>query len=127
MALLRILVVEDDALLGLLLAETLAEMGHEVSTIATTEADAVAAADRDKPDLMIVDIHLYDGSGISAVDQILRNGPMPHVIMSGAFSLVDRPGAVTLQKPFSVGDLTAAIQRAIDSKEVIPAAALGRL
>jgi two-component system, response regulator PdtaR len=43
---LRILVVEDDALFGMLLAELLAMMGHDVCGIEATEADAVAAAVR---------------------------------------------------------------------------------
>jgi len=46
---LRILVVEDDILISMLLAEVLIGMGHEVCAIATTKADAVAAADRCKP------------------------------------------------------------------------------
>jgi two-component system, response regulator PdtaR len=39
----RILVVEDDPMLGDLLAEMLQTMGHEVCGVETTEADAVTA------------------------------------------------------------------------------------
>jgi CheY-like chemotaxis protein len=52
---LRILVVEDDAMIAMLLADMFAAMGHDVCAIERTEAGAVAAATLCKPDLMIVD------------------------------------------------------------------------
>jgi DNA-binding NarL/FixJ family response regulator len=55
MAALSVLVVEDDALIGMLLAEMLEDMGHNVCAIANAEEDAVADATRYKPGLMIVD------------------------------------------------------------------------
>jgi CheY-like chemotaxis protein len=63
---LRVLLIEDNALIAVLLAEQLAEMGHDVCATAATEADAVTAASRYKPDLMIVDAGLGGGSGVSA-------------------------------------------------------------
>jgi CheY-like chemotaxis protein len=50
---LRVLVVEDDALIATLLSQLLAGMGHDVRATAATEAEAVVAASRYKPDLMI--------------------------------------------------------------------------
>jgi len=113
---LRILIVEDDALIGMLLAEMLEEMGHGVCAIEATEADAVTAVIRCRPDLIIVDVRLGDGSGISAIEEILRNGPIPHLFVSGDISRVKalRPDAVVIQKPFREVDLTAAIQSALD-------------
>ena len=43
---LRILIVEDDALIGMLLAEMLEDMGHGLCAIEATEADAVTAVIR---------------------------------------------------------------------------------
>jgi len=112
---LRVLVVEDDALIGQLLAETLAGMGHDVRAIASTEAAAVAAAVRCRPHLMIVDARLSDGSGVSAVEAILRAGPVPHVFVTGDPSNVQalRPDAVVVEKPFCEADLALAIERAL--------------
>ncbi len=48
--------------------------------------DAVSAAARFTPDLMIVEERLDDGSGIVAVDEIIRQQPIPHLFapaMSG--------------------------------------------
>ena len=78
MTALRVLVVEDDALMGDLLAEMLEEMGHSVCAVALTEGDAVKAAARDTPDLMMVDVALGQGSGIVAMDEILRTGFVLH-------------------------------------------------
>jgi DNA-binding response OmpR family regulator len=39
---LSVLIVEDDAMIGMLLAEMLGEMGYDVCAIAATEEDAVA-------------------------------------------------------------------------------------
>ena len=114
---LRVLVVEDEILIGMLLADTLGAMGYEVCAIEATETGAVAAAARCNPDLMIVDARLRDGSGVSAVEEILRTGWVPHVFVSGETSttLTLRPGAIMIQKPFRDTDLNRAIQRALDA------------
>jgi two-component system, response regulator PdtaR len=116
----RVLVVEDNALIGILLAEVLAAMGHSVCAIEATEADAVAAAVRCGPDLMIVDEWLREGSGVSAVDEILRAGPVPHVFVSGDVSRVTalKPSAEVLQKPFREAELSGAIQRVLRAAAV---------
>jgi CheY-like chemotaxis protein len=109
----RVLLVEDDALIGPLLAETLIGLGYEVCGIEATEAGAVAAAARHRPDLMIVDMNLADGSGIAAVERITRTGPVPHVFMSGHAWQDVMPGRVLLTKPFREADLIRAIGRAL--------------
>jgi CheY-like chemotaxis protein len=117
---LRILVVENDTIIGILLGELLKEMGHDVCAIESTEADAVAAALRCRPDLMIIDVRLGDGSGISAVEEILRTGPVPYVFVSDDISSVQalRPGEVIIRKPYREPDLAQAIRRAIGTGAV---------
>jgi CheY-like chemotaxis protein len=114
--------VEDDALLGLYLAEMLVAMGYDICAIESTEADAVAAAIQHAPDLMIVDARLRDGSGISAVEQILRVRPIRHVFVSGDVESVQeaRPRAVVLRKPFREKDLASAIRSASDASTIYP-------
>ena len=114
---LRVLVVEDDVLIGMLFADALAAMGYDVCAVEATEAGAVAAAARCNPDLMIVDARLRNGSGIAAVQEIVRNGWIPHVFVSGDTSSVQtlRPDAIVIQKPFRDMDLSRAIQRALDA------------
>lgn len=113
---LRLLLAEDDIVLGMLLGEMLEEMGHEICAIESSEADLVAAALKYGPDLMIVNAELGDGSGVSAVTEILRAGPIAHLFTSGDIARVRilRPDAVLLQKPFRELDLIRAMQRALD-------------
>jgi CheY-like chemotaxis protein len=113
---LRVLVVEDDAMIGVLLAEMLEGMGYEVCGIEATEADAVAAAALCKPDLMIVDVQLSEGSGLSAIDTIYLAGPVPHVFVSGDITKIRalRPDSIFIQKPYRESELALVIQRALD-------------
>ena len=105
----RVLLVEDDAMIGPLLAETLTGLGYEVCGIEATEAGAVAAAARHRPDLMIVDVNLASGTGTAAMDRITRAAPVPHLFMSAHPRQAAAPGAVLLIKPFREADLVRAI------------------
>jgi two-component system, response regulator PdtaR len=112
---LRVLVIEDDALIAMLLTQLLASMGHDVCATAASEAEAVSAATRCDPDLMIVDAGLGRGSGVSAVEQILRAGPLAHVFVSGDAEKVlrRRPDAIVVRKPFRESELARAIDTAL--------------
>ncbi len=117
----RVLVIEDDSDIATLLSEVLSEIGCMVCGIEATEADAVAAAVRLKPDLLIVDAHLRGGSGVAAVAQILKLGFIPHLFVSGNISSVTehRPDAAVLQKPFRVPELARAVRHALATQPVI--------
>jgi DNA-binding response OmpR family regulator len=113
---LNILVVEDDPMIGPLLAEILEDLGHTVCAVEVDAASAVAAAARFHPDLMIVDVGLGEISGIAAVRAILREGFVPHIFVTGHLirNLPLGPDAVLLQKPYRGSDIVAAIARAVD-------------
>jgi DNA-binding response OmpR family regulator len=112
---LRVLVIEDDALIAMLLAEQLAGMGHDVCATASTEAEARIAARRYRPDLMIVDAVLGRGSGLAVVAEILQASPVAHVFVSGDPERVraSRPDAVVVRKPFRQAELEKAIDIAL--------------
>ena len=112
---LNILIVEDDVLIADMLAEILGDMGHAICAIETTEAGAVAAAARNKPDLLIVDARLREGSGLHAINAILAAGPVPHVLVSGDIAQIraHRPNSIALQKPYTEAQLVSAIERAV--------------
>ncbi len=111
----RVLVVEDDAIIGLLLAETVENLGHSVCAIAATQADAVAQAMAHQPDLMIVDAGLGHGNGVAAVDAILQTRYVPHLFVTGDGRKVRalHPDAIILEKPFFVPELVQAIEQAL--------------
>jgi DNA-binding response OmpR family regulator len=67
----RVLVVEDEALIALSLADMLESMGFTVCGTADNVRSAVDMADRDAPDLVLMDIRLRGkGDGIDAARQI---------------------------------------------------------
>ena len=115
MKVLRVLVIEDDTLIAMLLSELLAGMGHDICATAATEAEAVIAATRHRPDLMIVDAGLGRGSGVSAVEEILRAGPVAHLFISGDAGRVHtrKPDAVVVRKPFRKVELARAVDAAL--------------
>jgi response regulator NasT len=113
----RILVAEDEALIRLDLVEMLVEAGYEVVAEASNGEEAVALAEKHKPDLAILDVKMPILDGISAAEKIIAISP---VLMLTAFSqrdLVDRArdaGAMAyVVKPFSISDLVPAIEIAI--------------
>jgi two-component system, response regulator PdtaR len=114
---LRVLVIEDDALIAMMLGEMLSDLGHRVCAIATTPAEAVAAASQEGPDLLLSDVKLRNGSGIDAVAEILRSRPVPHMFMTGdTMGLKSRrPDVVAVSKPFSIRALAKAIGKALEA------------
>ncbi len=115
---LRVLIVEDEVLIAMLFAEVLEDMGHTVCAMETTETDAVAAAAKFSPDLIIADAKLRRGSGVAALATILLDGYVPHIFVSGDVSGIRaaRPDAIVIQKPFFASDLDRAVDRAMGAK-----------
>lgn len=115
---LRILIVEDEALVALDLENILREAGFEIVGIVDTEADAVAKAEHLRPDVVLMDIALRQGDGISAARQ-LRDVPTQIVFVSGnsdpgTLAAVHALGpAGFIRKPFAAERLPAQIAQAV--------------
>jgi len=114
----QILIVEDDTLIGTLLATMLENMDLHVCAVVTTQHGAVEAALRLRPDLMLVDARLGAGSGIAAMEEIERYGPILHIFMSGERLPAGRKGAPMLMKPFSRQQLSGAIRLVLPVRAV---------
>src|SRR3954467_178713 len=115
----RVVIAEDEALIRMDLAEMLAEEGYAVVGQAADGARAVELAERERPDLVILDVKMPVLDGIAAAERIARARIAPVVILT-AFSqreLVDRArdaGALaSLFKPFTRTDLVPAIEIAV--------------
>jgi response regulator NasT len=112
----RILIVEDETLVGIGLRSQLEKLGHIVVGQAATVTEALAMYRAHVPDLVILDIRLDGGDGITLVGQLLKERRSPMLILS-AFSdrqLVERAGAAGvfgyLIKPISAEALQAQIE-----------------
>lgn len=114
----RVLIIEDEPLIAMDLSGIVQELGHEVAAVARTRTDAVEAALREKPGLVLADIQLADGSsGIDAVKDILAGFALP-VIFITAFPqrllTGERPEPTfLLTKPFDPRTVKAAISQAL--------------
>jgi CheY-like chemotaxis protein len=103
----RVLVVEDEMLIGMLLEDMLTDMGHVVVAIVQRVNEALAAAQRESFDLAILDVHL-NGQAVFPVAEALIARGIPFVFATGygerglPEQYRNRP---ILQKPFAKDDL----------------------
>jgi CheY-like chemotaxis protein len=122
----RILVVEDDANLRVVIRMVLERAGYEV-TEARHGAAALESIGIEPPDLVIADLTMPVMSGAELIDR-LHSDPstasLPIVLLSGMQvdpAVSRRVNAVVL-KPFEPADLIASIDGALhaDSGELVP-------
>jgi CheY-like chemotaxis protein len=104
---LRVLVVEDEAAISLLLEDMLLDFGCEVVGPSARLAAALEAVEKEKVDIAILDVNVA-GESIYPVAEALQARSIPFVFSTGygsqgiKDSFRDRP---VLQKPFAQHDL----------------------
>ena len=116
----KVLIVEDDNIVQLHLRVLLTELGYDVCGVAATADEAVAAALRSPPHLVLIDVRLRGGrDGIEAAREI-RDQCDPALLFLTAYAdeeTVERALAVGAQgyvlKPFSKPQLRAAVSTAL--------------
>jgi CheY-like chemotaxis protein/DNA-directed RNA polymerase specialized sigma24 family protein len=114
----KVLIIEDEPIISLDLQSIVREMGHSVAAIATTRDEAVRAARRTEPGLVLADIKLADGSsGIDAVRQILSEVQVPIVFITAYPERLltgERPEPTFLvTKPFVPDTVRVAVSQAL--------------
>jgi CheY-like chemotaxis protein len=110
----RVLVVEDELMIRMLLQDMLADLGHTLAGEAGRIEDAVALARQGEFDIAILDVNL-NGQPISPVVEVLLERGVPFVFATGYGQRgVPEPyrGSPTLQKPFQADALAEAINAA---------------
>ena len=107
----RVLVVEDDAILALSLEEELRAIGVTDVEICPSTEDALKALRAEKPDVLVLDVHLADRSDGWAIAELVDHiGPKPPRIIFSTGAPGDIPedvaqlGAI-LEKPYDPQDL----------------------
>ncbi|MGI8568736.1 MAG: response regulator [Methylocella sp.] len=113
-----VLIIEDEPFIALDLEILVAELGHRAVSVARTHREAVKAARRERPGLILADVQLADGSsGLEAVNQILGDFSVPVIFITGypeRFLTGMRPEpAFLITKPFGVDSLKAIISQAL--------------
>jgi CheY-like chemotaxis protein len=104
---LRVLVVEDEMLVALMLEGMLAELGHQLVGTAAGLDQALAMAQRETLDFAVLDVNL-DGKDIHPVAEVLAARGIAFAFCTGYGQLrLPEPhrSRPTLQKPFQRRDL----------------------
>jgi CheY-like chemotaxis protein len=110
----RVLVVEDELMIRMLLQDMLADLGHTLAGEAGRIEEALALAKEGEFDVAILDVNL-NGQPISPVVEILIKRGLPFVFATGYGQRgVPEPyrNTPTLQKPFQADALAQAIEAA---------------
>jgi CheY-like chemotaxis protein len=110
----RILVVEDELMIRMLLQDMLADLGHTLAGEAGGIEEAMTLAKQSEFDLAILDVNL-NGQPISPVVEVLVARGLPFVFATGYGQRgVPEPyrATPTLQKPFQADALAKAIEAA---------------
>jgi DNA-binding NtrC family response regulator len=113
-----ILIVDDEETARSFVSQALADAGYETLE-AGNLAQALQAIEAGAADIVLLDVFLPDGSGLSLLDRIARENPSPPVIVVTAFGEVDmaveamkRGAQDFLQKPLDFDRLLQAVERA---------------
>lgn len=112
---LRVMVVEDEVLIAMLIEDTLAERGYEVVGPFGTVTDALRAARGDAIDVALLDVNLH-GERVYPVAHVLEARGIPFLLLSGygADALpTDRSHWSACAKPFKPGELARRLETLI--------------
>ena len=91
---LRVLLVEDSKVLTERLTEAIRQIPHvELIGTADTEAMAVASAKRDSIDVIILDLHLKQGTGFGVMRALAASQQKPRIIVLTNYDLPEYKNA----------------------------------
>ncbi|MFZ4720658.1 MAG: response regulator transcription factor [Ilumatobacteraceae bacterium] len=127
---LRVLVVEDDEVQAFLVSEALSGSGFSDIRVAGTAHDAQRELGEWKPDLLILDLGLPDGDGLTILEVVNKGGTMgvPVLVVTAESDPERRVRALELgaddlvTKPFNLLELGVRAQRALRTRDHLHAA-----
>ncbi len=126
---LRVLVVEDDPEIRKIIQSSLSVEGFTVQT-AVSLSEASALIRHALPDILVLDLGLPDGDGLSLVQEVRKTYSLPILIVSARhqesqkIQALDAGADDYLVKPFSVGELLARIRVTLRHRGTALAAAV---
>lgn len=111
----RVLVVEDEVMIALMVEQMLAEIGYEVVGPGMRLREAVSLAETEAVDAAVLDVNLGGDRSFPVADVLRRRG-VPFVFATGYGSAgLDEPyrDATVLRKPFDRPELERALAEAL--------------
>ncbi|HEX5707767.1 MAG TPA: response regulator [Pyrinomonadaceae bacterium] len=128
----RLLVVDDEESVALTLGEVLRLEGFEVDT-ASSGSEAAGLLGRAQYDLVLTDLHMEDGDGISVLEEVRRRSPLTISIVLTGFARLEnailalRHGAYDyLVKPCIIDELKHTVRRGLEHRRLMLAEAEAR-
>src|SRR5881397_2227991 len=123
----RIMLVDDHEVVRSGLRALLSSVdGIVVTAEAGSVRDAIDEADRARPDLVVMDVRLADGSGIEATREIRARRPQTRVIMltsfaddEALFASIMAGASGYVLKQIRAGELIRAIRQVGDGKSLL--------
>jgi len=118
---LRVLVVEDEALVAMLIEDQLIELGFDVVGPAATASQAIALCEDERIDGAVLDVNLGGGQRSDPVAELLAAKGIPFVFVTGYGQAgIDRrfADAGVLQKPFTLAELDALLATCFTRSDV---------
>ncbi|UEM22487.1 response regulator [Skermanella mucosa] len=123
----KILIVEDQMLIAMDLERLIEGMDYTVCGLARTRAEALRLAEEHRPDLVVMDVRLADGSdGIAAARELRQRFDIGALMISGQIDAAQAEEAeaeIFLRKPFEPRQLRRAIADALRLRRVDPGSA----
>jgi two-component system response regulator AtoC len=121
---LRILVVDDEALIRWSLVETLSDTGHEAIAVTDAESAVQVVTDAAVPfDVALLDLRLPDSNDLNLLSRLRRLTPVTRVILMTAFGTpeilqgaFDLGAYCVLNKPFEMSALSPLVAKAHASR-----------
>ena len=121
----RLLVVDDEESVALTVSEVLRQEGFVVETAASGQ-EAVARLHGAEYDLVLTDLHMEGGDGLSVLAEIRRRAPLTISIVLTGFASVEsaiaalRQGAYDyLVKPCIIDDLKYTVRRGVEHRRLM--------
>jgi DNA-binding response OmpR family regulator len=108
------LIIEPQIFTSFMIEDALRDAGYTSIAFARTEEEAIAAAEKEPPQIITAAIRLDQGNGARAVRAIRSTNDAPVVFITQQVSQVptDQPDILVVRKPFPVADLRPAIEEA---------------
>ena len=120
----RILVIDDEAAIRESLRMTLEYEGYEV-LLAPTGQDGITSAERDAPDLVLLDVKMPGMDGLEVLERLrLINETLPVIVVSGHGTIstaveATKKGAFDfIEKPFASERVLVALRNALDQRRL---------
>jgi DNA-binding response OmpR family regulator len=115
---LKVMIAEDDLVVANVIGEVVSRAGYEVCGIVRTVADAIDLAQRQKPDLAVIDLRLADGgngtdigvklASLAGVGVLYSTGNIARIMLTVS------DGHACLRKPYDAAALLRSLEIVAD-------------